>query len=348
MSFSVSYIEKEEEWKKFILDQPDTLFVQSPSYGDFYADMGEKYWIVGIYKAGVLVGGSLVVSTHARRGNFLYLPYGPVFSRELMEHSKEWGEAMVLFVDFLTTFAKKSGYDFIKASPFLDDADDIQNLFSKNGFRDAPLHILAETTWLVDVSVEEKDLLKGMRKNHRNLIRRCIRDGVRVEIKTGEAALDRLNDMLDTVAKRHHFHRFSRKYISDEFRTFQKENEAAIFEAYLPDGTLDASAIIMFFGTMANYRHSASLNLDKRLPSSYLIQWEVMREAKKRGMKWYNLWGIAPTDASKEHPFHGITHFKKGFGGQERQLVHCQDLPLSKKYWINWIIQTIRKKKRRF
>ena len=74
----------------------------------------------------------------------------------------------------------------------------------------------------------------------------------------------------------------------------------------------------------------------------------LKKEAKKRGMKWYNFWGIAPDDAPASHPFKGITHFKKGFGGEEKQLLHCQDMPLSWKYWINWFIETVRSKKRGF
>ena len=186
-----------------------------------------------------------------------------------------------------------------------------------------------------------------MKKNHRNLIRRCEREGVIVQKKHAEG-LNTLHKLLDETAKRLKFHRFSRKYINDEFEIFNKHNQALIFEATLPDGTIDASAIIMFYGNMAVYRHSASLNTNKKVPSSYLVQWEVIKEAKKRGMTWYNFWGVEPPHAKKTHPFAGIGHFKRGFGGEQKDLLHCHDLPLTPKYWLNWLVETIRKYKRGF
>ena len=74
----IKEIKNKEEWEKFVLTQPFTLFVQSSKYGEFYEKMGEKFWIFGLYENNVLVGGSLVVSVHAKRGNFLFIPYRAV------------------------------------------------------------------------------------------------------------------------------------------------------------------------------------------------------------------------------------------------------------------------------
>jgi lipid II:glycine glycyltransferase (peptidoglycan interpeptide bridge formation enzyme) len=344
----IKEIIQKKDWSDFLLKQPEALFVQSPAYGAFYESMGEQAWLLGVYEGDALLGGALAVSTHAKRGAFLYVPYGPVFDNEKIGKGAPWAEAFGLLCESLKQISKKEAFDFIKISPFLEDTKEYTALFDAEGFRPAPLHVLAEQTWILDITPEEEQLLANMNKNHRNLIRRCIREGVRVEIKTDDEALKRFNDMHDEVVKRHKFHRFPRTYIEDEFHTFVGSGQAAIFEAYLPDGRLDASSIIMFFGTMANYRHSASLNQNKKIPSSYLIQWHVIQEAKRRGMYRYNFWGIAPSGARKEHPFYGITHFKKGFGGEEKDLMHCQDAPLSGKYWINWIIEMIRKRKRKF
>ena len=111
---------------------------------------------------------------------------------------------------------------------------------------------------------------------------------------------------------------------------------------------MDASAIIIFYGNMAAYRHSASLQLDKRLPTSYLIQWEAIKEAKKRGVMWYNFWGIAPEGASSKHPFFGITHFKKGFGGSHMELLPCFDIPLKMRYYLTRYFEFFRSIKRGF
>jgi lipid II:glycine glycyltransferase (peptidoglycan interpeptide bridge formation enzyme) len=117
----------------------------------------------------------------------------------------------------------------------------------------------------------------------------------------------------------------------------------------LPDGRLDGAAVIIYYGNMAAYRHSGSLNLDSRYPTSYLLQWHAIQEAKGRGMEWYNFWGIAPENATKKHPFFGITHFKKGFGGENKKLLYCQDFRINKtRYLLTKIIETIRRIRRGF
>lgn len=338
----IRQITNKQKWEEFVLQQPYTLFVQSCHYGEFYEVIGEKAWIFGIYNDEKIVGGSLVVSVHAKRGDFLYLPYGPI----LPLNKKE--EALAQFVIFLKKFAQKNKYDFIRVSPFLDDDKGNRGLFKTAGFRPAPMHILAETTWLLDLAPSFHDLLMNMKKKHRNLVHRCEKENVRVEKFTYNSALEDFNKLHALTAKRHKFHRFSDDYVEKEFSAFTAHNQAMILHARLPDGSLDSSAVVMYYGNMAAYRHGASLNLDKKIPTSYLLQWEAIREAKKRGCKWYNFWGIAPNNAPASHPFNGITHFKKGFGGAQKDLLRCHDLPVTKKYWLNWLIETFRREKRGF
>lgn len=337
----IQEIESPQIWESFVQSQKSTVFVQSPQYGEFYKTLGENFFILGILKEGELVGGSLVVTTHARRGNFLYLPYGPFLPTENTK------EALQLFTDYLKNYAKKHKYSFIRVSPFLEENPENITLFKNCKYRPAPMHVLAETTWILDIRSSEETLLKNMNKNHRNLIRRCEREGVAIRQSSDPKDLMGLDQMLEVTAQRHNFTKFSHNYISSEFKSFLPDN-TVLFEARLPDGRLDGAAIIMFYGNMACYRHSASLGLDNKLPSSYLLQWEVIKEAKKRGLHWYNFWGIAPVGAKAKHPFFGITHFKKGFGGEIRNILHCQDFVVSKKYYLNWIIEQFRKRKRGF
>ena len=339
--YKVKQIEKVEKWEEFNKSNKFDLFVQSYKYGEFYQDRGEDYWIFGIFEEGDLIGGSLVVSTHAKRGNFLYLPYGPIID---FSNTK----ALTKFFSKVDDFAEKKGFDFVRVSPFVDNTSANKEALSECDLRPAPMHILAETSWILDITDKEKKLLMDMKKNHRNMVRRCMREEVKIETRTDDQALKELNDMHDVVADRHDFERFPRSYVNKEFKRFSKDGEALIFHAYLPNGELDSSAIIFFYGNMAVYRHSASLRKDNKLSTSYLIQWEAIKEAKERGLKWYNFWGIAPDDADSDHPFYGITKFKKGFGGQKKDLVHCHDKPITKKYWLNWLIESFRRYNRGF
>lgn len=337
----IKQIENKKEWEEFILKQPDTLFVQSFQYGEFYKRIGENYWIFGLYESGNLIGGALVVSVHAKRGNFLFIPYGPIL--DFGDNSK-----LKEFTDFIKKFAKENNYDFIRISPFIDDNEHNKKIFKSVGFKDAPIHILAETTWILNLEPTEEELFSKMNKNHRNLISRCQREDVFIDKSITEKALNDFNNLHDITAKRHNFHRFSKNYISEEFLSFKDSDQTLIFNGYLKDKQLDSSAIIMLYGNTAVYRHGASSNLIKQISTSYLLQWEAIKEAKRRGLKYYNFWGIAPENSSTKHPFKGITHFKKGFGGFQKDLLHCQDLSISWRYKINWLIETLRSIKRGF
>ena len=106
----------------------------------------------------------------------------------------------------------------------------------------------------------------------------------------------------------------------------------------------------MIYGGETSYHHGASTLKYPKIPASYLLQWTAIRDALRRGDRVYNFWGIAPAQStgSTKHPFAGVTTFKTGFGGELLELVHCMDLPLSKRYYLTWGIEAIRKWRRGF
>lgn len=345
MEYQVKIIDNKLRWENFLASQSPNIFVQSWRYGEFFKNSGEDFFVLGIEHNGNLVGGSLVVTTTARRGKFLYLPYGPI-----MNFAQKTEEGTLLFTEFckkLKELAIKFNADFVRVSPFLEDSELMRQTFKREGFRAAPMHVLAENTWILDLSPSEEELFKSMRPTTRNLIRRGEREGVEIKMTQDEAAIDRLIALLQETAQRHKFVPFSKKYIMAEFDAFKENGEVQIFEAYF-EGKMVSSAIIFFCGDTAVYRHSGSSTEKIKCQPSYFLQWKVIQEAKKRGLKCYNFWGIAPTGSSPKHPFAGITTFKTGFGGEQIDLLHCQDMPITRKYWLNWLIETIRRLKRGF
>jgi lipid II:glycine glycyltransferase (peptidoglycan interpeptide bridge formation enzyme) len=63
--------------------------------------------------------------------------------------------------------------------------------------------------------------------------------------------------------------------------------------------------------------------------ASYLIQWEAILDAKIKGFKFYDFWGV------DEKKWPGITRFKTGFGGKEVEYVGAWDYVFQPGwYWI--------------
>ena len=313
--------------------------------------MGDKVWRLGIFEASKLIAVSLVIKVHARRGNFLFVPHGPI----LAKGEKIFNSQFSIFKQLTEKFqkiAKQEKVSFIRISPLLENNEDNRAMFQNLGFRPAPIHMHAEVTWTLALSPTEEELLMSMRKTTRNLIRRAIKEGVEIKTDNTEQGIEVFNNLYQETASRHIFTPFSLTYIKNQVRVFAQNNSIQIFTAWYNNECL-ASAIVVFYGKSAYYHHGASSSTKyPKIPAAYLLQWEAIREAKGRGHRFYNFWGIVSTDNQQpttnndKHPWAGITLFKTGFGGFQTDYLHAQDLPLSWKYWPNWVIETLRKKRR--
>lgn len=335
----VKEITKRDLFENFNLHAKNTLFLQSWEYGDLSASIGDKSFRVGVYGAQGLVAIAQVILVRAKRGSYYFIPYGPVTkSGEVDEH------AMQEITEFLAQKAKKQNVDFIRVSPFIENTIKNKAAFSKQGYIDAPMHTLAETTWLLDLTTSEDKLLMSMRKTNRNLIRKAKKLGVTIHKKTSVDAAEEFIRIHKDTKKKHSFTPYPDEFFKNQVRIFSKTGSVCVLLAKYQDKII-SSAIIMYYGNMAAYHHGASLLEYSKIPAAYAVQWEAIKEAKERGCTTYNFWGVSP-DKDKPHPISGVSHFKRGFGGYQYELLHCQDKPLSLKYAVNWVTETIRRKKR--
>lgn len=336
MSLEIKEVNNKKEWEDFVFSNIP-IFLQSWNIANLHLALGDKVFRLGIYDNGQLKGVALMIKVIARRGVFLYCPYGPIF--------KNWEDIyFTTLVDYLKKLGEREGASFIKISPFIENNEENQKIFLKHEFKNAPIHILAETLWLLDLNKSEEELLSEMRKTNRNLIRRAIKENVKIIKSNDIKDIDIFLSLHKETVQRHKFTPYTDEFIKKQVEAFKDDNQAVIFTA-LHNNECLASAIIMYYGNMASYHHGASK--PSKIPASYLLQWEAIKEAKNRNCKIYNFWGIYDGN-KKNHPFRGITHFKTGFGGYKKQLLHCQDLPLKTSYYFTYLLETLRKIKRGF
>lgn len=76
-----------------------------------------------------------------------------------------------------------------------------------------------------------------------------------------------------------------------------------------------AANLITFFGDTAYYLHGGSKYKYHQAMAPYLLHWQVILEACRRGLKYYNLSGVA-VHLDNVKTLGGITKFKSGFGGR--------------------------------
>lgn len=335
------------QWENFVREHKPNTFLHSWNWGEFNSAMNNKIFRLGIYDPSLpstgtgqepqMVGAALVVFIKAKRGKFLFCPHGPIIKK-----SQTPKILNSLFV-YLKDLAIREKADFIRISPLIENTAENLEIFSGAGFRNSPVHMMhPELSWMLDISKSEEDILKGMRKTTRNLVRRAERDGVKVTESGNKADIDRFYEIHTQTVSRHGFTPFSKKYLLQEFDALSTDREISVFFANYGDKDL-SSAIITFYGQTAFYHHGASLA--SKIPVSYALIWEAIRAAKKRGCKVFNFWGIVPEE-KRDHPWAGLTLFKMGFGGYKEEYLHAQDLPITGKYWLNYIVEAVRKIKK--
>jgi lipid II:glycine glycyltransferase (peptidoglycan interpeptide bridge formation enzyme) len=285
-------------------------------------------------EGGELVGICQALVVDAKRGRHLAVPYGPVTDNQ---------QPTTALIDALKEQAIKHNCCFIRLSPFWESGSD-----AIAGSKPSPLHLLAEHIWYIDLrDTSEADILKNMRKNTRNLIRRAEKEGV--VIKRSEDPLKDLDTFIELheeTRKRHSFTPYTNKLFKSQVERFAARDECTMYQAHY-QGEVIASSIHMHAFGETSYHHGASTHKFNKIPASYLLQWTAIQDALKRGDHMYSFWGIAP-EGVKKHPFAGVTLFKRGFGGQLLELTHCMDVPVTSRYYLTRAFETLRKWRRGF
>lgn len=333
---SISEIKNQKEWDLFFNKHGSETFLQAWDWGVLQEKIGHEVLRLGIYEKNKLCAISQVIKIKAQRGNFLFIPHGPISSIKKI-YLKE-------IHDFLSDIAKEEGYSHLRVAPILVDNKKDQILFEKAGFRKAPTHMHAENVWILDISKSEDELLADMRKTTRYLIRKAIKEEVVIDKITDISALDKFWNVYKKTVERENFTPFSKDFIKDEFESFNRDNNAIFLIAKAKNSNqVLAAALIIFNKNTAFYHQGASLH--SKVPVAYLMQWEAIREAKRKGCRFYNFWGISPNDNEK-HPWFGLSLFKKGFGGFRVDYLPTQDFVFAPTYWLVFLYEKLVKWKR--
>lgn len=331
-------IEKKEIWEQYVLSQNPKSFLHSWNWGETNKLLGHKIFRLGFYSDKKLVGVCLAIKEKARRGPYLVVPGGP-----LIDWNKKQLSAFV--TKTLKDLAEQEKVWFVRMRPELIDTRENRTLIQQLGFHWAPMHLHAENTWILNINRSEEEMLQSMRKTTRYLIRQSLKAGLSVEKYSSSEMAPLLTQVQGETIKRHKFVGFSEKLFSAQLETFGQDKQASLFVCKLGSEVL-AAAIIIFYGDCAYYHHSGSVSRYQKIPFSYFLQWNIIKAAQAKGCKFYNFWGIAPTDDPK-HRFAGVTTFKKGFGGERVDWLHAQDLPVSNAYWLTYLFEFARKRIRR-
>ena len=328
----------QQTWEKFMSQHDEANFLHSWYWGNFHERLGHKVERRGFYYGDKLVGIVQGVVEPARRGRHLVIAGGPII---------DWSDKALIkaWVKEIRNIARSNKCIFIRVRPQLINDEKNRKTFKELGFKKAPMHVTADLTSQLDLTKTDEELKKAMRKGTRYELNKATRIGIKVESATDTQFLDEFCQLQFKTAERQGFVPFSKKFLTTQFEAFAEAGKVVMYRSTY-EGKLLAMAFIIFYGPEADYHYGASTELAREYPGAYAIQHEAIDEARKRGCKRYNFWGVTEHGQTK-HRFYGVSVFKRGFGGEDVAYLPARDLVLSPAYALTFAFETARRKMRK-
>ena len=323
-------------WDDFITAHTEANFLQSWDFYEFHLSRGKK--VVRRLVAndsGDILGAYAGVIETAKRGRYMAIAGGPIL---------DWtNKKLVQFIfDDIKKMGQKNDCVFVRVRPQLELSDKSLKLMQDLGLKKAPMYLSVEYAGILDLNQSEEEVLAGASQGFRRKLRKAEKSGITIETSTDPAIVKTFYELEVKHAKRQKFVAFSEDFLTKQFAAFAANNEVIMYTAKL-DGEILAQNFMIFYGNEASYHYGVSSDLGTKYSSAPMLHLAAMKEARERGIKRYNLWGIVGTE-EKKHRFYGVSEFKRSFGCSELKYTPAHDFVINKpKYLINKTVEVIRK-----
>lgn len=214
----------------------------------------------------------------------------------------------------IDSLAKKHHALFVKLEPQQFENETMKQLNHYGYKPSSPLS--PSKTLQIDLTQSKEKIFSQFKKDCRYEIRKA---------KKNEIVVRQSND-IDSFIKMWHKNAWSRGFwipIKKEIR--------ALYEAFGNDTCLTmasysndinhptsslAGALLIIYDGVAYYFHATSSSKGRQLSVLYLVVWEAIKLAKKRGCQIFDFEGIYD-ERFPNKSWLGFSHFKKSFGGKE-------------------------------
>jgi lipid II:glycine glycyltransferase (peptidoglycan interpeptide bridge formation enzyme) len=271
----------------------------------------------------------LAIFKKTKFGNYLYLPYGPVLANK---------NAASKALEALQSLAKEKSVTFIRIEP--QDPETASELLKLDNIQQSkelnPAH-----TWLLDLTTDKEVMIKNFTQGTRTCYNQFKRKGLSVLTTKNPEKIKELVRLQHKLAKEKGINSFSEDYLKTELKqpfaslylvVYNPANDQSLEDESKKVNDPKIIAASLFFDDKDTryYMQSASDYEYRRLPATVGLLTSAIFDAKEKGLKYFDFWGIAPDDAPKDHPWAGFTKFKKSFGGFPVTYCGTYDIILNK------------------
>jgi lipid II:glycine glycyltransferase (peptidoglycan interpeptide bridge formation enzyme) len=319
---------RREEWDAFVARVPTGSFLQSWQWGVFQEAAGFPVRRLMATEGNAhsdIRGTCLLIERPLPLGQrFFYAPWGPVFSKQALE-SADATNILHLLRQGMGGNASVPPV-FLRIEPRLAPDAATHAVIEGAGFTPLRRGVQPTTTLVIDLTKSEDELLREMHPKTRYNIRLAMRHGVTVDDRTTADGLHLFLALAREVERRGTFRYHPDAYYEAMLRTL---NHGDMFRVLVAShkGLPLAAALFITFGGTVTYAHGASSAKRPHVMASTLLYWDAIRRAKSCGVGRYDFFGIAPS-RNPQHPWAGMTRFKRGFGGKEERTLGIADAVL--------------------
>lgn len=245
---------------------------------------------------------------------------GPAPSKEMLEDLKQIGQ--------------KNNLVFIKLEPNCLKSDQLIKLLKSFGAIPGKT-VFTPTTFWIDLTPSEEELMKSFSSKTRYNIRLAVRNGVKVKEDNSDESFERYLELTRETINRQGFYAHSEKYHRLMWQILKKAGIAHLLTASYQNQII-TTWILFVWKDFLYYPYGASTEQHKNVMANNLMMWEAIKFGKKLGLKTFDLWG---REEGK-----GFTKFKEGYNPSIIEFLGTWDLVINKPMyflykigeWIRW------------
>lgn len=338
-----------ERFDAFVREHPNGHILQTTAWGQFKAEgawhMHALVWEEnGVWQAAAMI---LERKLPFSGKTMFYVPRGYVldyedddllekFTREIRRFARTRG-AILIKIDPAIPYALYDAEgqplpDFMRQDAFITKMRTYG--YRHLGFALDFDGIQPRFVFRLPIAAEEEDIFKQFHQKTRYNIRLAQRKGIEVRRATREDLVS-FTKLMNITGRRDGFITRPLSYFQKMYDQLEPRGMLSLFMAKHPEGGDIAGAILLHFGDKAWYLYGASDNAYRESMPNYLLQWEMIRYARRLGARIYDFRGISG-NLDPEHPLYGLYRFKKGFRGILTEFVGEFDDVLSPVWYALW------------
>ncbi len=226
----------------------------------------------------------------------------------------------------------------MKLEPEIEESDAAASALRDLGLEKSRHDVqISRATIIVDLRPDEDTLLASFKPKSRYNIRLAQRHGVNVAaVPLDGSSIDTMYALMASTRDRAGFTLRTKAYFSSYWRLHAAAGQGQLFFASL-EGEVLAGVFATFLGHRAWYKDGGSTKEHAAVMAPHLLQWEVMRWLRARGVDAYDLVAVPPAaQLHTQHPLYGLYRFKSGFSDHITEYVGTWDLPIRRRRYAAW------------